>query len=171
MYGHTARVWRSIIREDKIITIGEDSLMCIWALNGQLLDKVEIHNGSEIWSLDVSENNEKIFTGGADGAVNVWSFKSSNLSEKRLVYSSDQNRNPKFVFYTDFRSLLIFMDGGNLIYYCQRAKTIVNSLNLSRFSSHCVMQISPDRRKVALGSKEGYLEIYEGEKKLLFMLF
>ncbi|XP_043272802.1 WD repeat-containing protein 6 [Venturia canescens] len=161
MYGHTARVWRSIIREKKVISIGEDSLMCIWSLDGELLDKIEIHNGSEIWSIDVSENNENIFTGGADGAVNVWPFESPIFPQERSIYTNDEKKNPKYVFYTQSRNILIFIDGGYLIHYCQEFGKLSTIFNSFRFSSYSVMQISPDRKKIALGSKDGYLEIYE----------
>lgn len=66
-FGHTARVWKSLLLPDCIATIGEDSLLCVWALNGVLLSKTLLHQGGGIRSLAWRDGSFVI--GGSDGGI------------------------------------------------------------------------------------------------------
>lgn len=73
LYGHTARVFRSkIIPENNvpyIVTIGEDSNVCIWSESGSLLYRRRFNCGATLWNLDYDSTRKKIFLCGSDGNV------------------------------------------------------------------------------------------------------
>lgn len=160
MFGHTARVWKSMIVKNHVISIGEDSLICIWSLDGQLCNKIIAHGGATIWSIDVSQDETTIFTGGADGAVNSWPFNSGEKSEL-TPWLSYPNRTPKFVNYLDSGSPIVFIDGGELLTYDPGNSEVKSQILLTRYESYCIMQLSPSRKLIAFASKSGDLTVYQ----------
>lgn len=134
--------------------------MCMWSLSGNLLNKVFAHHGAPIWSIDISENNENIFTGGADGSVYVWPI--AYLDSPKLISLSNNNNMhniPKYIFFLNSGTILIFNEKGTLLCY-NKKETI--SLYLKNYCNYCIMQVSPCRCFVAFASKEGQVAIYKG---------
>ncbi|XP_071533185.1 tRNA (34-2'-O)-methyltransferase regulator WDR6 isoform X2 [Panulirus ornatus] len=82
-YGHGARVWRSLILSSCILSVGEDSKVCVWDHKGKLLMSWKAHDGSCIWSVAATECGSKLVTGGGDGSVKSWSLnlKMSSCAE------------------------------------------------------------------------------------------
>ncbi|XP_076163612.1 tRNA (34-2'-O)-methyltransferase regulator WDR6-like isoform X1 [Ptiloglossa arizonensis] len=161
MFGHTARVWRSIIRNEILITIGEDSLMCTWSLNGKLLNKICAHHGAAIWSIDISDDNKNIFTGGADGAVYVRSLENNYDQRTILLPTNYACTLPKFVSYLSNGNFLIFNEDGNLFIANRLYNNPIQSLYLQRYSAYCVMEVSLCRSYVCFASRDGYVTIYK----------
>ncbi|XP_011143279.1 WD repeat-containing protein 6 isoform X2 [Harpegnathos saltator] len=162
MYAHTARVWRAIIRNDIVITIGEDSLVCTWSLSGNLLNKVYAHHGAPIWSIDMCKDNKNIFTGGADGAVCVWPSTCCTNNPKIISLPNDNMHNiPKYVSYLNSGTILIFNEKGTLFCYNKNETISKDSLYLDRYCSYCIMQVSPCRFFVAFASRDGYVTLYK----------
>lgn len=60
LYGHEARVWKSVIIRQSIsdestliASLGEDSRVCLWDLpTGRLLCKLDAHPGASVWAAD-----------------------------------------------------------------------------------------------------------------------
>nr|XP_053629192.1 WD repeat-containing protein 6-like isoform X2 [Cherax quadricarinatus] len=71
-YGHSARVWRSLILPSCIISVGEDSKVCVWDQEGILITSWRAHDGASIWSIAATECADKVVTGGGDGSVKSW---------------------------------------------------------------------------------------------------
>ncbi|XP_015190391.1 PREDICTED: WD repeat-containing protein 6 isoform X2 [Polistes dominula] len=160
MFGHAARVWRAIIRNDVLFTIGEDSLICIWSLNGLLLNKLFAHHGARIWSIHISEDNKIIFTGGADGAVHMWPFISTPNNNLQIISSfKTSSRIPKYVTYLNSGTLIIFHDGGMLECY-DDALHLRESTYLEIYSSYCIMKVSSCRCYISFASRYGHITIY-----------
>ncbi|XP_014467979.1 PREDICTED: WD repeat-containing protein 6 isoform X2 [Dinoponera quadriceps] len=161
MYGHTARVWRATVRNDIVITIGEDSLICTWSLSGNLLNKVYAHHGAPIWSIDTSEDDKNIFTGGADGAVCVWPTACYN-SPKIISLASDNTHDiPKYISYLNSGTILIFNEKGTLFCYNKDETTPKDSLYLEKYCNYCIMKVSSCRSFVAFASRDGYVTLYK----------
>ncbi|KAF7987520.1 hypothetical protein HCN44_003282 [Aphidius gifuensis] len=160
MFGHTARVWKSVIIKNYVISIGEDSLICIWSLDGKLCNKIIAHGGATIWSIDVSDDRSTIFTGGGDGAVNSWPLNTGDKSEL-IPYLSYDNKTPKYVNYLASGNLIVFIDGGKLLTYNSNNLMPNLTINLTRYESYCLMQLSPNRKLIGFASKNGDLTIYQ----------
>ncbi|XP_011264637.1 WD repeat-containing protein 6 isoform X2 [Camponotus floridanus] len=160
MFVHAARVWKAIIKDDIVVTIGEDSLMCTWSLSGNLLNKV--HHGAPIWSIDISKDSRRIFTGGADGSVYMWQT-THHINPKIISLSSnDTHSNPKFISYLRNDTLLIFTESGMLFCY-DKEKILRRRFSPSSKTqrNYYIMQVSPSRFFVAFASREGYVTIYQ----------
>lgn len=175
MFGHTARVWKSIIKNNIIITIGEDSLMCTWSLEGKLLNKICAHHGAAIWSIDVSNDNKIIFTGGADGAVHAWPFVNDYIQKTVLVPKTNAYTLPKYVCYLNSGNLLIFYENGTLFIFNRYYNNVEESLYLEKYSTYCIMEVSLCHSHICFASRDGYIRIYKEikvatNKKLLQIL-
>lgn len=78
-YGHRARVWRSLILPSWIISVGEDSLVCVWEHSGTLAASWNAHDGASIWSVVACENPlDRLITGSSDGSVKSWCLTAVN---------------------------------------------------------------------------------------------
>ncbi|XP_076618371.1 tRNA (34-2'-O)-methyltransferase regulator WDR6-like isoform X1 [Colletes latitarsis] len=160
MFGHTARVWRSIIRNDTLITIGEDSLMCTWSLDGKLLSKISAHHGAALWSIDVSNDSKNVFTGGADGAVYVWPLVNDYTQSPILLPINHTCNLPKYVSYLN-NNYLVFNENGNLCIINKLHNNPIQLMYLERYSAYCIMEVSLCRSYVCFGSIDGYVTIYK----------
>ncbi|XP_055587128.1 WD repeat-containing protein 6-like [Uranotaenia lowii] len=72
-FGHTARVFHSqIVREGDIVvvvSIGEDSNICLWSLDGELITKKRMEDGSTIWNSDYDSQSQTVFTCASNGNI------------------------------------------------------------------------------------------------------
>ncbi|KAH0550310.1 WD repeat-containing protein 6 [Cotesia glomerata] len=158
MFGHTARVWKSLIVNDKIISVGEDSYIFIWTLEGEVCNKIIAHEGSAVWTLEVSKDKSTIFTGGANGGVNCWPLnKPTTELLPKLSFTDKQI--PKYLSYLHCGTLVIFVDNGQLLTY-DRELAPKDSIILPRYKSYCLMQVSPNRKLIAFASKDGYVDLF-----------
>lgn len=135
--------------------------MCMWSLSGNLLNKIYAHHGAPIWSIDISKDNEDIFTGGADGSVYVWPSACCNTPKIISLPSNDKRNIPKYISYMNSGAILIFNEKGILLYYNKEETMPKDSLYLEKYCSYCIMQVSPCRSFVAFASREGYVTIYQ----------
>ncbi|KAG4079120.1 hypothetical protein HA402_001091 [Bradysia odoriphaga] len=73
LYGHTARVFRCKIIDESnspyIVSIGEDSNICVWSDSGSLLYRRRFNCGATLWNLDYDSTIKKVFLCGSDGNV------------------------------------------------------------------------------------------------------
>ena len=83
LYGHEARVWNSLVirqspdDQGRIASLGEDSRICLWNMvSGDLLTKIEAHQGSSVWAADWIPSLNTLVSGGGDGSVRLWSASS-----------------------------------------------------------------------------------------------
>ncbi|RZF34032.1 hypothetical protein LSTR_LSTR016627, partial [Laodelphax striatellus] len=64
IFGHTARVWRGHLLDDgRIVSIGEDSLICIWDKSGRNLLRQETHQGGRLCCLEIDKRCGIAITG------------------------------------------------------------------------------------------------------------
>jgi len=135
--------------------------MCTWSLSGNLLNKV--HHGAPIWSIDISKDSKRIFTGGADGSVYMWQT-TRHINPKIISLPNiDTHSNPKFISYLKNGTLLIFNESGML--FCYDKEKILRtrySLSSETQRNYYIMQVSPNRSFIAFASREGYVTIYQG---------
>ncbi|XP_078050638.1 tRNA (34-2'-O)-methyltransferase regulator WDR6-like isoform X2 [Augochlora pura] len=154
MFGHTAR----------------DSLMCIWSLNGKLLDKICAHHGAAIWSIDTSDDKKYVFTGGADGAVHAWSLVNDYARKVSVIPDNILRSSPKHVCHLSNGNFLVFNEDGNLFIVNKLYNDPIESLCLKKYSSYCVMEVSLCRSRVCFASKDGDISIYKVTSKKLELI-
>ena len=161
MYGHTARVWRAMIKNDIVVSIGEDSQICLWSTSGQFLKKIHAHHGAAIWSVDVSKNGNDMLTGAADGSIYAWPFPFTNEPEDYSLLGNRDEKSPKFACFLASGTILVIKDEGEINCFHPTNYNISGSYNLPKFSSYLLMQVSPDRNRISLASKDGSITIYQ----------
>ena len=103
-----------------------------------------------------------MLTGAADGAVYAWPFPFNyELNEHTLLENCD-DKTPKFVCHLSSGRLLVIKDGGEINYLDLITHHQVESYSLPNFSTYLLMQVSPDKRRISLASKDGFITIYQG---------
>lgn len=143
IYGHSARVFKSLIIDDLIATAGEDSVINVWNLDGSFVRKFDAHQNGVVWSLD--STGGRLVSGGGDAGVSVYPFRSDS-SESELVSDGDS---PKVLMLLS-RGLALVNESGVLKCHLKEW-TIVNVHN--ELKSYCVMDVSENRDLLALGGK------------------
>ena len=68
-------MWKSLVLPSCYLSVGEDSRVCAWGLDGTLLISWKAHDGSCVWSITATEDGTTIVTGGGDGSVKSWCLK------------------------------------------------------------------------------------------------
>lgn len=126
MFGHTARIFQhKIIKYAEklfIITVGEDSNVCIWTEDGRLVSREFIAVGVSLYNLDFDYQRQLLFTCGSDG--NIHQLHMKNILEKRKFIQSQivigglcQNEYPaKLVVMQQLSILIILTNQQNLFY-------------------------------------------------------
>lgn len=73
MFGHIARIFSHKIIDYNnkvyIITVGEDSNVCIWSSDGRLVNRQTIASNVSLWNLDYDSMRQYLFACGNDGNV------------------------------------------------------------------------------------------------------
>lgn len=168
-YGHSARVWRSIIILDYIVSVGEDCQVCVWSRKGKLLQTLERSSSGCQWSLDFSTEHQLLVTGAGDGSIQLLplSFNSTTPTILPVCYQnglveSIKSHPRKLVLLSIGRIVTVTEDGTVLSGY----PTIPNSWSIlckdERFSNYCLLSVAPNRRKFSLASLKGLILIKQG---------
>lgn len=158
LYGHTARVMRSCITDNCVISVGEDSAICYWSYAGELLKRNVTHRNGGIWAVDAS--NEYTVTGGGDCAVILQPIVSSEDSCVNDVVNIKIGT-PKKVLITKRKNLVILNETG-LIYYDVLNK-IYTDYELKHESTYKMLVMDKFREVIAVADMTGKLDMYEEE--------
>lgn len=91
MFGHTARIFSHKIIEHNsqvyIITVGEDSNICVWNVDGRLVCREPIATNVSLWNLDYDSSRQYLFACGNDGNVHQLNLKDI-LNESQFLCES-----------------------------------------------------------------------------------
>lgn len=145
LYGHQARVFRSLVINDKVVSAGEDSNIFVWNLEGKLVRKYESHQNGCIWALDKTQTGQLV-SGGGDSGVSVYPFD-VNFQAKELTVEEDET--PKTIKILGSGNIVMINEKGVLKLYDQQAWTIIDVLD--DLKSYVVMELSKCRKYLALG--------------------
>lgn len=166
LYGHTARVWQSLILPDCIISVGEDSKLCVWSMEGKLENSLEVHHESGVRGLTYDSETESVVTGGEDGGISVLSLndlRSRGLTEKVSYDLTDMGLSiPRKVAFL-WKGLFSITDRGSVLFL--EGKKWISIYQDKEFSNYCLMESSPCDRYLFLGSIKGRVVIMEAESK------
>ncbi|XP_047508924.1 WD repeat-containing protein 6 [Pieris napi] len=157
LYGHGARVMRNCIISDYVVSVGEDSAICYWDINGKLLRKVTSHTNSCIWSLDAEDNY--LVTGGGDSAVIIHPL--SVITEyNRNCLSLDLNIiSPKKLAFTAQRNIVIMTDCNELIFYNANSNT-KTEFKLNHETTYKLLSVSSCKQLIAVVDMSGKFDVF-----------
>nr|XP_013189534.1 unnamed protein product [Amyelois transitella] len=155
IYGHTARVMRSCIINDLVISVGEDSAICYWNNDGKLLKKVATHQNGGVWSVDADDHH--LVTGGGDGSVILHPLTSATDQGKSVVLNID--RIPKKTIFTARRNIAILNDTDELIFYnvIKENKAVYK---LKHDSTYKLLSLSSCKQMIAVTDMNGNLDVF-----------
>ncbi|KOB73105.1 WD repeat-containing protein 6, partial [Operophtera brumata] len=158
LYGHSARVMRSCITEDQIVSVGEDSRICFWTHDGVLIRKVKRHQNAGIWS--VKARRSFLITGGGDGAVTAQYLPVAEDEYQKTDVLNLGIGNPKQIAYSAKANLYILYESNRFIYYDIEKKTTLDLSNQNYFeSTFHAMSVSPCRKLCALAGKNSIVKV------------
>ncbi|XP_063931393.1 tRNA (34-2'-O)-methyltransferase regulator WDR6-like [Zophobas morio] len=119
IYGHEARIWKVTFLDDHIVSVGEDSKVCIWAPSCELIKSWTPHSGG-IRALCSSLDNKYIITGGDDHVLAVWNVEvilkenEAKILKINLNCSAFNNDKVRTVHILSPNSLVLTSNKGNL---------------------------------------------------------
>lgn len=109
-----------------IVTIGEDSIACIWSSDGDLVQKEFIANKVPLWNLDYDPKRMNIFACGSDS--NVYQVSLKNILEGKHFVSSSLPVNG--LTSSEYPTKLVIMQNASvLVIFSNRHKFYYTSIN------------------------------------------
>ncbi|XP_055545344.1 WD repeat-containing protein 6 [Wyeomyia smithii] len=133
-YGHTARVFHCrLFREAEslwLVSLGEDSNMCLWNRSGSLLVKKRLEEGSTLWNSDYDRASMTLFVSTSNGNVATvclqdylkWNEADTSM-QTVMVEDLGNDKISKVKFLSD-ESLVAVTDGGKIIVLRNTGETI-----------------------------------------------
>ncbi|XP_072178012.1 tRNA (34-2'-O)-methyltransferase regulator WDR6-like [Diadema setosum] len=183
LYGHSARVWRAKTLADKIVSIGEDAMCCIWDMNGRIIKKIKSHKGKSIWSLAVSYDGSYVATGGGDRSIRLWPLEAKQSQPsancaietieiqtqgKHLAENPGYHGNgspseselvPRKVVITSDKQLLVMTQGGYICSWSNSSTTWRFVMHDEEYQGYNVMAAAPSTPLVAIGNIQGSIKV------------
>ncbi|KAJ8716407.1 hypothetical protein PYW07_003034 [Mythimna separata] len=155
VYGHLARVMRSCITSDIVVSVGEDSAICYWSYEGKLLKKALTHQNGCIWSVD--SDGHVLVTGGGDCGVILHPLSiATDYSHDDIIDIGVTT--PKKVVFTARKNIIV-MDENNLIYYDVLNKNKTEH-KLNHESTYKLLSLSTCKQLVAVADMNGKLDVF-----------
>ncbi|KAJ3364345.1 WD repeat-containing protein 6 [Allomyces arbusculus] len=92
LFGHTARVWMSVLLDKMVVSVSEDCTCRVWTWGAGDGDESgdecvavwDGHVGKNVWCVAVDPERRTVVTGGNDGGIRVWDL--ARLSSRRIEY-------------------------------------------------------------------------------------
>ncbi|XP_054270578.1 WD repeat-containing protein 6-like [Macrosteles quadrilineatus] len=157
IFGHMSRVWQSCILTDKrIVSIGEDSMLCVWAGGGESISRRETHQGAGIWCMHVTDDESLVVTGGADGGVTLWPLDPPSTTTKTLPPPPDTARRVALLP----GQVVTVTEEGRLMVYKEDWRCVLHD---PRIASYCLLDVSPSRKRIGLATIKGYVIVLDSE--------
>jgi len=156
LYGHEARVWCSLVIQNQLVSLGEDSRVCLWDMgSGQLNLQFEAHPGASVWSSSWSTSLCSLVTGGGDGSIRLWNIDRLLEASSRQLTFRDASEIPRLIAISE-GYLSITTQG--VIHGWRENESWVELYRDERLGSGCVMSVKEDT--VIFGTKTGTVFIF-----------
>ncbi|KRY83548.1 WD repeat-containing protein 6 [Trichinella pseudospiralis] len=158
---HHARVWRTCFANDRIITAGEDGIVCLWKQNGELVSRTETKKGN-LRALHYDAESEKAILGSDSGACFSLSLRSSSVVHYQLNSFADSDI-LKTVHITSVEpsSLLCISSSGNVYHFHKNSKRLLLTDNNLR---SCSVDQWKENGLIVFGGLSGSLYLFnEGD--------
>lgn len=170
LFGHSARVWGSIIYQDFVVSVGEDCQICVWRA-GRLLQSFERASSGCQWNLDFSKEYQLLVIGAGDGSVQLLPLmllQNALNAEPVLFHQTLKNQLisscvRKLILLKNGRIVIITDDGKILSGYPNIESSWQIVYRDERLANYCVLSVSPDRTKFSLASLKGFVMIFQSK--------
>ena len=156
VHGHTARVFRCKTFTDYIVTAGEDSIINVWSINGDLIKRFNSLQRGSIWALDYDDKTRSLISGGADGSVTC--FRMNPVVPARVLRGVRDT--PKRVRFLNDRSVVSITETGILVHYDTKDNQFKQIAHHSDLDSYALLETSDCGRFVALAGIHGTIHLY-----------
>ena len=172
---HTARVFRSNIVSIQsgsiVVTIGEDSLIGIWSVDGHLQAALR-HGDGPIWSLLVDKTTETeitIYTGGGDAAVRKQTWRQEGdvmlqFADFNDSVGADNGDYPKVLSCVG-EHLIVLTDGGKVfkVENSQSWSLLFEDADLKHYG---LIAVEPNTNTLAFATLDGQVIVYQSDGKI-----
>ncbi|RWS29822.1 hypothetical protein B4U80_04075 [Leptotrombidium deliense] len=180
-YGHESRIWKVIVLQKYILSVGENSNIHLWNIEDEkLMFKETKYSDSDIWTVCVDESSQRIFYGGNDCCVRVKHIE--DMIRPTIISSLKCDSHvPKSVGFHN-GSLMVISDNGIFsVYDCLNEKPKI-SINLGkRFQNYCIFSTDILQKFILFGNNFGEIlkvnfnnlskESFEAHCSKVFSLF
>ncbi|XP_031333055.1 WD repeat-containing protein 6-like isoform X3 [Photinus pyralis] len=164
MYGHTARVFRCLALDERILTAGEDSLINVWDLEGNLIKRFEAHTGSPVWALDYDSENGVLATAGGDCGVTLLSLN-DNIDKQEVEVVNKHTL--KKVGALNNANLVGISERGMILLYLSSSKIWMEVKQHNDLISYALLDVWKKTNSIAFAGYYGTLHIYNQESSKL----
>lgn len=147
VHGHISRIFRCIVLKNCFITAGEDSVVNIWSLTGDLLRKIETHQGGPVWALDCEENKNLVIIGGNDGGLAIFPLTISSADKKLLLPDSDK---PKIVGILNNSNLVVLSEKAIVYKLIHSTNSCFKIDHIKELEKYALLEVSPCRNLIGL---------------------
>ncbi|KRZ76389.1 WD repeat-containing protein 6 [Trichinella papuae] len=157
---HYGRVWRTRFANDRIITAGEDGIVCLWKQNGELVSKTETKKGN-LRALHYDAESEKAILGSDSGACFSLSLLSSVVHYQLNSFADSDILKTVHITSVEPSSLLCISSSGNVYHFHKNSKRLL--LTDSNLRS-CAVDQSKENGLIVFGGLSGSLYLFnEGD--------
>ncbi|KRY55522.1 WD repeat-containing protein 6 [Trichinella britovi] len=159
---HHGRVWRTRFANDRIITAGEDGIVCLWKQNGELVSRTETKKGN-LRALHYDSESEKAILGSDSGACFSLNLLSSIVHYQfNSLADSDILKTVHITAVEPSSSLFCISSSGNVYHFHKNSKRLL--LTDSNLRS-CAVDQSKENGLIVFGGLSGSLYLFD-EKNL-----
>lgn len=151
-----------------MITGGEDGVVKIWNIDGEIVRTIDVHQGGPVWSLDICETENIVVTGGADSGVFLFKLH-LNYSKSELMRNLKEV--PRRVLILSSNTLVYLTDRGVLIRYDITQNTSNVIFTHDDLISYGLLERSSCGKLVALAGYHGELHLYKNSSKSLDYMY
>ncbi|XP_036317950.1 WD repeat-containing protein 6 [Rhagoletis pomonella] len=172
-YGHVARVFQGKIinfyEQQFGVTVGEDSYVCVWKTNGELVFKTRVQFGAVIWDFEYDKNTNTLYTVGSTG--NLVAFNLNDVLKNKADMSAAETVltgcEPKEYIakakFFDVNMLIGVTNNSRLMHTSLKLKTETNELESQPWK---VVDVPNSFKCTVLEVHDNYIAIC-GYKKLI----
>ncbi|XP_054168533.1 WD repeat-containing protein 6-like [Oppia nitens] len=164
-YGHLSRIWNVItITKPRpiVISVGEDGGQYFWDLTAKkLIQRVNGHRNSSIWSLAVDNESMISFSGGSDASIICCDIQNTITAFDPLIMSNIHPKQLVFIGQQELLYIFCVTISGDIYLLPTNtdSKSIKNSDYNYMLNTYCALDVNIKRNQIVLGSKFGDIAV------------